>query len=331
MRLCTVPDPRNPCTHATSLADEAGQSIADRPRMAYEKAHDGLQENKRCTARRDVHDINEAYLLSWKAAADLFLDIPVQGDEDVTRIRAIRTTRRRSRSRTTSCGRAATAAATTARWGPTCRSTAATSSRRTNARQTVSERGNPASELGAARLAALPPTPFDPAAFALRPESQFDWTKPVTGETDIFSRELVRDGSAWRDPGSQSVRSGSKPWVLFGVIRSWPEFTAMFDQAGSPAAVTQDFFKTKMLVVAIQRKPRQRCARRPGLRVLGARHDRRPSCRRCESTTGTAAHRPGAAGYAAEPAVTSILSLSRNNNGSVTFLENGASVTTVRY
>jgi hypothetical protein len=330
-----APDPRSPCTGATGLADDAGRALRTDPESSYAKAHDGLEENKRCTVRKDVHDINQAYLLSWKGAADLLLDVPVRGDEDIARDPSDPTNASPfalSNHELRSCrDRGGYDRILGPDVSKHCGEQLATNDRLEKQFQNVEV---PPSSLAQPDWKVLTTTPVDPAVYTVRPESQFDWTKPATGEAEKFSVELVRDGTVWRDPGSQNVRSTQQPWVLFGAIRSWPEFTAMFDPLAPPAPVTADFFKTKMLVVAVQRKPRQRCTLDPiaAYSVPGTTGVVVPALRiyyryRCAGPSRVVAGQPN---YAGEPAVTSILALPRNNNGSVTFLENGASITTVR-
>lgn len=324
-------DPRGACTRATKFADEAGRALPGDIESAYDKAHDGLEENKRCTARQDVHDVNQAYLLSWKGAADLQLDIPVKDDTDIVRdprepgnASPFALSNRELRA----ChDRTGSDRGLTAEVADQCAKQLETNARLETEYKNVEV---PPASLAQPGWQLLTPTAVDPAAYAVRPESQFDWTKPVSGENEKFSVELVRDGALWRDPGSAAVRATTQPWVLFGAIRTWPEFNAMFAANGASTPVTADFFKTQMLVVAVQRKPRQHCRfdSVDAYSVPGTTTTVVPALRiyyryRCDRPSRIAAGQPG---YGGEPAVSSILALPRNASGSVTFLENGASI-----
>lgn len=318
-----APDAHNPCTRATSLADQAGKALGGDVESAHDNAHLGLDADKRCNAR-DAHDINEAYLLSWKAASDVLLNIPLQNDADIVRDPGNASPFAVSNRELDACrdrtGYDRGVGADIAKQCGTQRAFNAQFER-----QYRDSEQPPPPPTGSQPLT---PTPIDSAGFAVR--AQYDWTQkaPGPGEAERFSVERVRQGPAWVDAGTQDVRSGRQPWVLFSVIRTWPEFTDMFEPVASSAPVTPDFFKTKMLIVAVQRSPRQRCTLDPvsAYSVPGTTALVVPALLvSYHYVCGELA--PVVPG---EPAVTSILALPRNNNGSVSFLENGASLANVR-
>ena len=47
---------------------------------AYARASAGLDANKNCTQHPQMRDLNNAYLLTWRAVADRYLDVPFSTD-----------------------------------------------------------------------------------------------------------------------------------------------------------------------------------------------------------------------------------------------------------
>jgi hypothetical protein len=322
----TAPDPNDPCSVATGLANAAGLSLRADPETAFEKAHAGLKQNKHCkSAPGDAHNINQAYLMSWSAAADLALNIPLGLDDDIARDPNDRSpfavANRTLRACASRSGDDRVLDATVAQ---NCGKQLETNVGFEKKYQAVENQ--PPCE-GRSDCVPLPPTAFDSAAFQVRPEPLF-WARPATNEHDPFAVELVRGDSGWQRVDSQSVRSGTQPWILFAAVRTWPEFTAIFDPATTPATVKAAYFKTKMLIVVVQRSPRQRCKFESinAYSVPGGTGRVVPAIRveyryRCEP--------PGLSG---QPALASIVEVTPpNNQASVTFVENGVPLTTVRY
>jgi hypothetical protein len=322
-----TPDPSNPCFAATNLANAAGASLQADPESAFEKAHQGLEQNKHCyTAPAYARSINQAYLMSWIAAADLALNIQLGGDPDLR----------------DPGGRSPFAVA-----NRTLRECAAHSGdyRVLDAtvvadcgKQLVFNGGfekkyqdveNQPPCQGRTDCVDLPQTTFDSAAFQVRPEPQF-LAQKANNESNPFAVEFVRGATGWKQVESQSVRSGSQPWILFAAVRTWPEFITIFDPATTPSTVKADYFKTKMLIVAVQRSPRQSCAFDPAnpskvFSVPGDRPGVVPAVRveyhyRCDAPV-----RNG------EPPLVSIVGVTpTDNKASVTFVENGVPLTTLR-
>ena len=50
---------------------------------AYFRATDGLAANRGCTRSPQMHDVNNAYLLTWKTVAERYLDVPFRTDRDI--------------------------------------------------------------------------------------------------------------------------------------------------------------------------------------------------------------------------------------------------------
>jgi hypothetical protein len=319
-------DPNNPCSVATGLANAAGLALRADPEAAFEKAHAGLEQNKRCqNAPGDARNINQAYLMSWRAAADLALNIPLGLDDDIARDP-------NDRSPFAVANRTLRACATRSGDDRVLDATVAQNcSKQLDANLGFEKKyqdvENQPPCAGRSDCQPLPPTPFDSAAFQVRPEPQF-WARPANNEHDPFAIELVRGDSGWQGVDSQSVRSGTQPWILFAAVRTWPEFTAIFDPATTPATVKAAYFKTKMLVVVVQRSPRQRCKfdSTNAYSVPGGTGRVVPAIRveyryRCEPPT-----------LSGQPALASIVEVTPvNNQASVTFVENGVPLTTVRY
>ena len=318
-----TPDPGNPCFAATSFADAAGAALQAQPESAFDKAYQVLVQNKHCyNGPSYARNINQAYLLSWRAAADLALNIPLGLDDDVARVSPFPVANRTLRECAARSGDYRVLDASVAQnCGKQLESNVGFEKKYQDVENQPPCGGQP-------DCRALPPTPLDAAAFQVRPEPGFS-AQPATNESNPFAVEFVRGPTGWQRVESQSVRSGTQPWILFAAVRTWPEFTAIFDPATTPSTIKADYFKKKMLIVVIQRSPLQRCrfASTSAYSVpLPGGTDRVTPAIRVEYRYGCDA--PGPTG---QPALANIIEITPvNNQASVTFVENGVPLTTVR-
>ncbi|HEY6237481.1 MAG TPA: hypothetical protein VIW69_20445, partial [Candidatus Elarobacter sp.] len=79
-------DTNNPCEVALKAANDAGEALKPKDYANFERAYlraaDGIAANKNCTRSPQMRDVNSAYLLTWKAVADRYLDVPYNTDRD---------------------------------------------------------------------------------------------------------------------------------------------------------------------------------------------------------------------------------------------------------
>jgi hypothetical protein len=241
------------CQLALVAANDAGGALRTKDyasfERAYQRASDGLTANKSCTRSAQMRDVNNAYLLSWKAVADRYLDVPFRNDRDIANpadpFAAPNDTFRKC-----------------AAWGPPfpvqaradCAAQLATNQRFLTdyAAQAPLSPGQTAQPLNW--------QPID-AAFALRPD--FVWDAPCKNNENMrCADEEVRDGSGSNGWGSApsgvaTQLDDQRERVLFATMRNCDDLRRLFSTL--PPQFACDAFKSSIVLVAAQRKPHQQC------------------------------------------------------------------------
>ncbi|MDQ6944666.1 MAG: hypothetical protein M3169_19385, partial [Candidatus Eremiobacteraeota bacterium] len=246
-------NPTDPCQVALLAANDAGDALKLKDYASFEKAYlratDGLAANKTCTRSPQMHDVNNAYLLSWKTVADRYLDVPFRNDRDIANPAdpfAMPNDLLRK------CGG----------WGPPFPAQAKAdcgTQLATNQRFLTDYAARPPLSPGQT-AAALSWQAMD-WPYPLR--SDFVWDAPCkNNENARCADEEVRDGSGPNGWGSApsgvaTQLDGQKERVLFATIRNCDDLHRLF--GGQPPQLTCDFFKTNIVLVAAQRKPHQQC------------------------------------------------------------------------
>ena len=241
------------CQIALVAANDAGDALKAKDYASFEKAYlrasDGLAANKNCTRSTQMRDVNSAYLLSWKAAADRYLDVPFRTDRDIANpadpFAAPNDLFRKC---------AGWGAPFPAQAKADCATQLATNQRFLTdyAAQPPLSPGQTARALGAQQI---------DWPYALRPD--FVWDAPCkNNENARCADEEVRDGSGPNGWGSATSGVATqlddqKERVLFATVRNCADLQRLF--VGQPAQVTCDFFKSNIVLVAAQRKPHQQC------------------------------------------------------------------------
>ncbi|HWT05990.1 MAG TPA: hypothetical protein VN224_09565 [Xanthomonadales bacterium] len=246
-------NPTDPCQVALVAANDAGDALKLKDYASFEKAYlraaDGLAANKSCTRSPQMHDVNNAYLLSWKTVADRYLDVPFRNDRDIANaadpFAAPNDVFRKC-----------------AGWGPPfpaqakadCGAQLATNQRFLTdyAAQPPLSPGQTARPLNWQQI---------DWPYALRPD--FVWDAACkNNENARCADEEVRDGSGPNGWGSAASAVATqlddqKERVLFATIRNCDDLHRLF--SGQPPQVTCDSFKSNIVLVAAQRKPHQQC------------------------------------------------------------------------
>ena len=246
-------NPTDPCQVALVAANDAGDSLKLKDYTSFEKAYqraaDGLAANKNCTRSPQMHDVNTAYLLSWKAVADRYLDVPFRNDRDIANaadpFAAPNDIFRKC-----------------AGWGPPfpvqakadCGAQLATNQRFLTdfSVPTLMSPGQTAQPLTWQQV---------DWPYALRPD--FVWDAPCkNNENALCADEEVRDGSGRNGWGSAATHVATplddqRERALFATIRNCDDLHRLF--SGQPPQITCDTFKSNLVLVAAQRKPHQQC------------------------------------------------------------------------
>jgi len=246
-------DATDPCQVALVAANDAGDALKTKDYASFEKAYlratDGLAANKNCGRSATMHDVNNAYLLTWKTVADRYLDVPFRTDRDVANAAdpfAVPNDVFRK------C----------ASWGPPFPAQARVdcgAQLATNQRFLTDYAAQPPMSPGQTAR----PLNWQPVdgPFALRPD--FVWDGPCkNNENARCADEEVRDGSGpngWGSaaPGVATQLDDQRERVLFATIRNCDDLRRLF--SGSVPQVACDSFKSNIVLVAAQRKPHQQC------------------------------------------------------------------------
>jgi hypothetical protein len=247
-----TPVSNDPCQVALQAANDAGDALKPKDYANFEKAYlrasDGIAANKSCS-RQQMRDVNNAYLLSWKAVADRYLDVPFSSDRDLGSGPdpfAVPNDLLRK------CGS----------WGPPFPAQAridCTTQLATNLRFLIDYNTQPPSFPGQT----IQPLNWQQIEwqYSLRPD--FVWDAPCkNNEKSRCADEEVRDGSGpngWGPvpPGAAIPVDGDRERVLFATIRNCDDLNRLF--TGQPPQVTCDFFKSNIVLVVAQHKPHQQC------------------------------------------------------------------------
>lgn len=247
-----------PCQMALDAANDAGNALKAKDYASFEKAYArasaGLDANKNCRQHPQMRDLNAAYLLTWRAVADRYLDVPFSTDPALG-------------------SNAADPFAVANALFRQCQTAAAgfPASVRTDCGTQLAS-----NQTFLADLAAQPPPvngqttqpltaqPVD-WPYALRPD--FVWDAPcketsADGNHPRCADEEERNGSGtngWGPvpAGQATPLSGDKERVLFATIRNCDDLHRLF--SGQPPQFSCDAFKSNILLVAAQRKPDQQC------------------------------------------------------------------------
>jgi hypothetical protein len=196
-----------------------------------------------------MHDINGAYLLTWKAVADRYLDVPFRNDRDIA-------------NPADPFAAPNAVFGKCAGWGPPfpaqakadCAAQLATNQRFLTdyAAQTPLSPGQTARPLAWQQI---------DWPYPLRPD--FVWDAPCkNNENARCADEEVRDGSGPNGWGSAASGIATplddqKERVLFATIRNCDDLHRLF--GGQPPQFACDSFKSDIVLVAAQRKPHQQC------------------------------------------------------------------------
>jgi hypothetical protein len=253
----------DPCDAALTAANDAGNALKpSTPKnyanfeKAYLRASDGLAANASCR-RQQMHDVNSAYLLSWKAVADRYLDVPYTSDRDVPNAAdpfAVPNDLFRK------CNSSVPLLPLQVR-------TDCTEQLATNLRFLIDYASQPAPLSGQV----IQPLNWQQIdwPYSLRPD--FVWDGPCkNSENARCADEEVRDGNGpngWGPvPGDRVTAvpiEGDRERVLFATIRNCDDLRRLF--TGQPPQITCDFFndtaahKSSILLVVAQHKPNQQC------------------------------------------------------------------------
>jgi hypothetical protein len=246
-------NPSDPCQVALVAANDAGDALKLKDYASFEKAYqraaDGLVANKNCTRSPQMHDVNSAYLLSWKAVADRYLDVPFRNDRDIA-------------NATDPFAAPNDIFGRCAGWGPPFPAQAkadCAAQLATNRRFLSDYAAQPA--MSTAQTARPLNWQQIDWPYGLRPD--FVWDAPCKNtENARCADEEVRDGSGPNGWGSApsgvaTQLDDQKERVLFATIRNCDDLRRLF--SGQPAQLACDSFKTNIVLVAAQRKPHQQC------------------------------------------------------------------------
>ena len=241
-------DPNDPCQLALQAAKDAGDALRGKDTASFEKAYrratDGLAANKGCTKFPQMRLVNDAFLRSYKTVADRDLNVPFARDSDIPNAAD---PFKVPNDELVTCGA----------WSASVPDNAAA-----NCRALLDINRN--------RLAPVYAQQDALSAGAALPT--MDWPYPIaagyTWDTpgnnlynQVFADEEIRGPSGWTAAakGQEVRRDPAGDYVIFAAVRNWKDLHTMFDFSANKEPFGQDFFAKKMLLVAVQHKPDQRC------------------------------------------------------------------------
>ena len=243
----------NACGAAVVAANDAGTALKAKDYASFERAYqrvtDGLAANRNCKGDTQMHDVNNAYLLTWKTVADRYLDIPFTDDRDIP-------------NAANPFGVPNDILGKCSSWGPPF---PAQSMRDCATQLTTNQRfltdyaaPTPLSPGQIARPLAASPVDWP---YAVRPDFVWDGACK-NAENKACADEEVRDGTppngwALAASGVATPLDDQRERVLFATIRNCDDLHRLF--SGQPPQIGCDFFKSNILLVAAQRKPHQQC------------------------------------------------------------------------
>ncbi|MEA2785479.1 MAG: hypothetical protein QOF71_1583 [Candidatus Eremiobacteraeota bacterium] len=245
--------PTDPCQVGLVAANDAGEALKLKDYASFEKAYfratAGLAANKGCTRSPQMHDVTNAYLLTWKTVADRYLDVPFRTDRDIANPADPFAT---ANDLLRKC----------AGWGapfPVQAKADCASQLATNQRFLSDYAAQPPMSPGQTTQ----PLTWQQIdwPYPLRPD--FIWDAPCkNNENARCADEEVRDGSGPNGWGSApsgvaTQLDDQRERVLFATIRNCDDLHRLF--GGQPPQFACDSFKSNIVLVAAQRKPHQQC------------------------------------------------------------------------
>ncbi len=267
-------DTNDPCLVAERDANSAGDTLNKfhdpiHARAAAAIIADGLAKNGDCKSRPQMAAVDRAFLTTWQLKANHDLNVPLEQQRFDD-----------ARAQLTACANGEVPPGAFGRSLPDdvkkkCRDQIASNDATLALYRQQEQRTVPPAVCAAGTLptgqggACANAAPVTVAYSAVSPS--FDWTKPVNREQRAFADERVQDPESglWRpvSAGQNPRGSGTNDWVLFAAIRSADDARAMFDQNAAstlpPQYFQSDFYRGKMLVVAMEGRPNQQCALKP--------------------------------------------------------------------
>jgi hypothetical protein len=249
-------DTGDKCRIALQAANDAGRLLAANDTASLDSAYrsivDGLAANQSCTSDRDMRDVNQAYLLSYKVTADRALNVPFSRDRDIA-------------NPNDPFGVPNRILNTCQNWPATKPDNAAANCRRLltmNMGQTATTRPSYVPP-GATPMHFDEVAPFAPP---VRLDPGFVWDQRCKNqENKTCADERIHNGvgaSGWQDapPGVATPLDDDRAErVLFATIRTPEDLGRLFAFGGQAPPLPSDFFRNKILLVAAQHKPLQQC------------------------------------------------------------------------
>jgi hypothetical protein len=241
-------DPSDPCQVALQAAKDAGDALKGKDTASYETAYrrtsDGLTANQSCTKFPQMKLVNDAYLRSYRAVADRDLNVPFARDSfipnpaDPFKV---------PNDELTTCGA----------WPASVPDNAAA-----NCRALLDINLHRLAPAYAAQDALAAGTPVQAMDWPYPIAAGYTWDTPGNNrENAVFADEEIRGPAGWLSAakGQEVRRDATSDYVIFAAVRNWKDLHTMFDFSATKEPFTADFFKDKMLLVAVQHKPDQRC------------------------------------------------------------------------
>jgi hypothetical protein len=241
-------DTADPCQVALQAAKDAGDALRGKDTAsfatAYRRTTDGLGANKGCTKFPQMKLVNDAFLRSYRTVADRNLNVPFARDSEIANAAD---PFKVPNDELTTCGA----------WSASVPDNAAA-----NCRALLDINKNRLAPVYAQQdaLAAGPPLPTMDWPYPIA--AGYTWDTPGNNlHNEVFADEEVRGPSGWTAAakGQEMRRDAAGDYVIFAAVRNWKDLHSMFDFSASKEPFGADFFSKKMLLVAVQHKPDQRC------------------------------------------------------------------------
>ena len=241
-------DTADPCQVALRAATDAGDALRGKDTASFERAYrrtvDGLSANQSCTKFPQMKLVNDAFLRSYKAVADRNLNVPFARDSDIPNAAD---PFKVPNDELTTCGA----------WPASVPDNAAA-----NCRALLDINRNRLAPVYAAQDALAAGTPLPTMDWPYPIAAGYTWDTPGNNrENQVFADEEIRGPAGWlaAAKGQEVRRDANGDYVIFAAIRNWKDLHAMFDFSANKEPFAADFFTKKMLLVAVQHKPNQRC------------------------------------------------------------------------
>jgi len=241
-------DTADPCQVALQAARDAGDALRGKDTAsfatAYRRTTDGLAANQGCTKFPQMKLVNDAFLRSYRLVADRNLNVPFARDSAIANPAD---PFKVPNDELVTCG--AWSAAVPDNAAANCR--ALLDINRTRLAPVYAQQD----ALAAGTALPTMDWPYPIAA-------GYTWDTPGNNrESQVFADEEVRGPSGWTAAakGQEVRRDPAGDYVIFAAVRNWKDLHSMFDFSANKEPFAQDFFSKKMLLVAVQHKPDQRC------------------------------------------------------------------------